>query len=106
MVKLSPEKLQKELMENMHEGDYTADELFVVYQSIINFSFNLKFEAVSRVTFRDNLTRWSNVEGSWLVITGRGKGIRYHKWQCHCSHLTRHQLFLSAKRLYEGLKPW
>ena len=106
MAKLSPEKLQKELMENMHSGNYTVDELFIVYKSIINFSLDLKFQSVSRSTFRDNLTRWSSVEGSWLVKTGTGKSIRYHKWQCHCSHLTRHQLFLSAKRLLEGLRKW
>ena len=106
MAKLSQEKLIKEVVENMHDGDYTAKELYLVYQSIMSFSFGYRFKAVSFETFRDNLTRWSNVEGSPIVKTGRGKGIRYHKWQCHCSHLTRHQLFLSAKRLYEGLKPW
>ena len=106
MAKLSPMKLQKELMENMHDGEYTIDELYGLYQHIMKLQFDLNREPASRGQFRDNLTRWSNVEGSWLVKKGKGKSVRYHKWICHRSCMTRKQLIMTVRRMAQRVLPW
>ena len=104
MDKLSPMKLQKELMENMHDGEYTVDEIYSLYLHIMKLQFDANRKPVSRGQFRDNLTRWSNVEGSWIVKKGTGKSVRYHKWVCHRSCMTRKQLGLTVRRMMSWLK--
>ena len=98
-------KLQDEIRAKMLYGEhYTVKELYVIYNQVISLDFELKYRAISKKSFGDKLRGWSSGEGSWLV--GNGKSAVYHKWQCHCSHLTRDQLRLSAKRLYEGAVSW
>jgi hypothetical protein len=97
-------KLQDEIRAKMLYGeDYTVKQLYVIYLQVISIDLDLKYRAISHKSFGDKLRGWSSGEGSWLV--GNGDST-YHKWQCHCSHLTREQLRLSAKRLYDGATSW
>jgi hypothetical protein len=106
MKRVCHKKLQRELQAAMLDGKYTIVELYAIYTRIMTISFDRQYKIMTLKTFSNKFTEWSNAEGSWVIKEGGGKTALYHKWQCHCSHLTRDQLRLSAKRLYEGATSW
>jgi len=100
-------KLQDEIRAKMLYGEnYSVKQLYDIYLRVISLDFELKYKAVSRKSFGDKLRGWSSGEGSWLVGKGSGKGVTYHKWICHQSHMTRKQLIMTVRRMLERLKPW
>ena len=99
-------KLQTELMAAMGDEKYNFDDFYKLYVRVMSQSFDLKYPIITAKTFGNKVITWSNTEGSWLIRRGIGKKAIYHKWVCHRSHMTRRQLQLSAKRIWEGLASW
>ena len=102
MAKLSDEKLQREIEAAMSEEEYSIDDFYKVYTRVLSLSMDMRFDIVNRNYFRDMLKRWSNEDDSWLIKKGSGKKIRYHKWICHRSHMTRKQIHQTVDRMREG----
>ena len=108
MESLSAAKFQRELRAKMlYDKEYSIDELYVIYKSMVSLDFNLQYKIVSEKTFSNKLTEWSNVDNSWLIKKGKGKNAMYHKWICHrYPKLTRKQIHEKASELYARYKPW
>ena len=106
MKRVSPEKLQRELKAIMRDGQYRVDEMYSLYLNMMRLDFDLQYQIMTPKTFSNKLTEWSNVEGSWLIKKGIGKGALYHKRCCQRSDITRQEWRQRANRLYERIKPW
>ena len=91
MKRVSPEKLQRELKAKMLDGEYTIDELYRIYDSMMRIDFDLQYQTMTPKTFSNKLTEWSNAAGSWLIKKGVGKSALYHKRCCKRLKISRQE---------------
>ncbi len=77
MRKLASKDLQLFLKSNMGYREYSLAQLYTMYKELLNRDLFLVYELMQRDSFRRKLKYIADVEGSWLVIEGRGRDSIY-----------------------------
>jgi len=78
--------------------DYSLDELYVIYNAIMNRDVFCTEAVVKRESFRDRINTWC--DDSWLTKYGSGKQVRYRKVEppVNCPYLLLKQKLMEAVR--------
>lgn len=76
-MRLPSKDFQSFIKSNMGFRRYTFNELHSIYTDILNRDAFIKYELMSRQSFKAKLKTISEVEGSWLLIEGKSQHRTY-----------------------------
>jgi len=71
-----------------YDRDYSLDELYVIYQRIMNRDVFCTVKVVKRESFRDRLNTWCDADNG-IAKEGSGKQVTYRKLEpvVNCPYL-------------------